>query len=227
MIQFVANHEDLSTDKGYQFKFFCDKCRNGHLSRFEASKVGIAGSLLRAAGQMFGGLAGSVSYSSHDLQRMVSGPEHDSALRKAMEEAKHHFRQCTKCGKWVCPQACWNVKANLCEDCAPDFHEHMAASQAQAKVDAVRLQLDEKARQMNYAGAVDMGADSQTQASDVAERPPSTPVCRHCGADVRTAKFCPECGQPTAAAKQPCGGCGAALEPGVKFCGECGWKVKQ
>jgi hypothetical protein len=34
MIQFVANYDDLSTDKGFQFKFHCDKCRNGYLSRF-------------------------------------------------------------------------------------------------------------------------------------------------------------------------------------------------
>lgn len=34
MIQFVANYDDLSTDKGFQFKFHCDRCRNGYLSRF-------------------------------------------------------------------------------------------------------------------------------------------------------------------------------------------------
>ena len=43
LIQFVQNYDDLSTDRGYQFKFYCDRCGNGHMSRFEASVVGTAG----------------------------------------------------------------------------------------------------------------------------------------------------------------------------------------
>ncbi|WP_162550221.1 hypothetical protein [Hymenobacter nivis] len=49
MLQFVANYDDLSTDKGYQFKFHCDKCRNGYMSRFQPNAIGIAGGLLQAA----------------------------------------------------------------------------------------------------------------------------------------------------------------------------------
>ncbi len=75
MIQFVANYEDMSTDKGYQFKFFCDKCRNGYMSRWVTSKSGLAGSVLRTAGSVFGGLLGSASHSSYELQRMIGGPE--------------------------------------------------------------------------------------------------------------------------------------------------------
>jgi hypothetical protein len=55
MIRFVANHDDLSTDKGFQFKFYCDKCHNGHMSRFQPNSFGIAGSILNAAGSLFGG----------------------------------------------------------------------------------------------------------------------------------------------------------------------------
>ena len=40
LIQFTENHEDLSTDQGYQFKFFCDRCRNGYMSSFQASALG-------------------------------------------------------------------------------------------------------------------------------------------------------------------------------------------
>lgn len=35
---------------GFQFEFFCDKCGNGHMSPFIASKVGVATGILRAAG---------------------------------------------------------------------------------------------------------------------------------------------------------------------------------
>ncbi|MCX6638013.1 MAG: zinc ribbon domain-containing protein, partial [Acidobacteria bacterium] len=37
IIRFTQNHEDLSTDRGYQFKFFCDRCGNGYLSSFQTS----------------------------------------------------------------------------------------------------------------------------------------------------------------------------------------------
>lgn len=48
LLQFAANYDDLSTDKGYQFKFHCDKCYNGYLSRYQTSTTGVAGSLLSA-----------------------------------------------------------------------------------------------------------------------------------------------------------------------------------
>ena len=29
LIRFTRNHTDHSTDKGFQFEFFCDRCGNG------------------------------------------------------------------------------------------------------------------------------------------------------------------------------------------------------
>lgn len=229
MIQFVGNHDDLSTDKGYQFKFYCDKCRNGYMSRFAPSKVGIAGSVLRAAGSMFGGILGSASYGSYDLQRMVGGPEHDSALRSAVEEGKNYFKQCTRCGKWVCPEACWNAQANLCEDCAPNYKEETAAAQARAKADAMRSQVQLKAQQMDYASGINMDADHFIRADDPGVRPSSTPVCAHCGSDIMAnAKFCPQCGKPNAAKQRSrCGQCSFQMDGAAKFCPECGGAMTQ
>jgi hypothetical protein len=34
LIQFTKNHSDHSTDKGYQFEFFCDRC--GRRSRAQS-----------------------------------------------------------------------------------------------------------------------------------------------------------------------------------------------
>jgi hypothetical protein len=226
MIQFVGNYDDLSSDRGYQFQFRCDKCGNGYMSRFITSKVGIAGTLLRTAGQMFGGWAGTAGYNSHDLQRMAAGPEHDSALREAVEEGKQYFKQCTRCGKWVCPEACWNGKANLCEGCAPDYEEELAANRAQVLADVTRQQMYEKAQGMNYAGAVDMSVGGEVAAPDVGERRGSTPVCVKCHADLGGAKFCAQCGTPAAAAaKRFCPQCGTAAERAAKFCPECGAKL--
>lgn len=225
MIQFVANYDDLSSDRGYQFKFYCDKCRNGYASRFVPSKVGMASSVLRAAGQMFGGWMHSAGYGTHDLQRMIGGPEHDAAMRQAMEEGKQYFHQCTRCGKWVCPEVCWNSKANLCEDCAPNFDEHLASAQASAKADVARVQIYEKATQQNYAADVSLDKDTHYRAPDPAPRPPSTPVCGECGADVGAGKFCPQCGRPVSASRsKACSKCGAEMAPAARFCPECGNK---
>ena len=76
-IEFVQNYSDLSTDKGYQFKFYCDKCGNGYMSSFRASAIGIASSAAQVAGSLFGGIFGNVSSSSYEVQRAVGGPAHD------------------------------------------------------------------------------------------------------------------------------------------------------
>src|ERR687890_2078444 len=164
LVQFVSNYDDLSTDRGYQFKFHCDKCGNGFMSRYQASTLGTAGSLLRAAGDIFGGWASSAGNSAYEVQRAVGGKAHDNALQKAVEEGKQHFHQCSRCGKWVCPEVCWNAKAGQCEECAPDYEEELASSHAQAKADAAREQLHEKARATDYASKIDMGAGSVVRA---------------------------------------------------------------
>src|SRR5213083_2021342 len=100
-IRFTGNYEDLSTDRGYQFKFYCEKCGNGYMSTFKTSKMGIAASAAEVAGSLFGGLFGKVSDTAYQIQRAVGGPAHDSALKEAVEEIRPLFKQCTRCGQWV------------------------------------------------------------------------------------------------------------------------------
>ena len=228
MIQFVSNYEDLSTDRGYQFKFHCDKCGNGFMSRYQASTLGTAGSLLRAAGDWFGGWASSAGNSAYEIQRSVGGKAHDEALQTAIAEGKEHFHQCSRCGRWVCPEVCWNANAGLCEGCAPDFQEEMAASHANAKTDAAREQLYNRAREVDYASNMDMGAESYVKAPALSAQNASAATaaaCSSCGADVGKAKFCPECGTPTKPARPTCNGCGHQPEAPTKFCPECGAKM--
>ncbi|HWS52764.1 MAG TPA: hypothetical protein VN228_01445 [Pyrinomonadaceae bacterium] len=225
MIQFVANYEDLSTDRGYQFKFYCDKCGNGHMSRYEASTIGTAGSLLRSAGDLFGGWLGSAGNSAYDIQRSVGGKAHDQALERAVEEGKQHFHQCSRCGKWVCPEVCWNAAAGQCEECAPDYQEEFASSHAHAKADAAREQLHEKARATDYVSQTDMRAGATLSARPSAGPKAASRKCGACEAEVGQAKFCPECGTPTAPARPTCGGCGHQPEGSPKFCPECGEKM--
>lgn len=224
LISFVSNYDDLSTDRGYQFRFRCDKCDNGFMSQYKASTIGMAQSLLNAAGSLFGGL-GSAGNAAYEVQRAVGGKAHDAALAEAVEEARPAFRQCTRCGKWVCAEVCWNAKVNQCENCAPDYHEHLAANQAQAKVDAARNQLVEKANSTDYVSGVDMGADAYVSAPTAATNiQAAKTLCTGCGAETGSAKFCPECGQPVVkAGPRACSKCGATST--AKFCPECGNKM--
>ena len=92
-IEFTGNYEDLSTDRGYQFKFYCEKCGNGYMSTFQASKLGMAASAVQVAGNLFGGIFGRAASSASEIQRAVGGPAHDAALREAVEEIRPLFKQ--------------------------------------------------------------------------------------------------------------------------------------
>jgi membrane protease subunit (stomatin/prohibitin family) len=227
MIQFVNNYEDLSTDRGYQFKFYCDKCGNGYMSRFQPSVIGTAGSVLRAASSFLGGWVSSAANSTYDIQRAVGGKAHDEALAAAVTEGKQHFHQCSRCGRWVCPEVCWNSSAGQCEQCAPNFEEELSSAHAQAKADAARQQLFEKAQQTDYVSRIDMSAGAVVGAPSAARPAPAkAQFCPECGTSVGQVKFCPDCGTPVQARKKPsCGSCGFEPETPVKFCPECGGKM--
>jgi hypothetical protein len=215
-IAFTKNHQDLSTDRGYQFKFFCDKCGNGHVSAFQASVTGTVGGIFRAAGNLFGGALGRVGNASYEMQRATGGKAHDDAMAKAVAECKVFFKQCTRCGHWVCPETCWNADAGLCEACAPNVQEEIAAGRATAMADAARQQLAQKAQQTDYVADVDMKKG--------AKAPASTLACPSCGAKTTGGKFCGECGTALST-KTTCKGCGAEVEGKPKFCPECGAKA--
>jgi hypothetical protein len=226
MIRFVNNYEDLSTDKGSQFKFHCDKCGNGYMSRFQTSALGMASSFLNAASNLLG-WGHSAGNSAYEIQRAVGGQAHDSALETAVEEGKQHFHQCSRCGKWVCPESCWNAPANQCEECAPDFQEELAASHAQAKAEAARQQLYEKARNTDYVSGIDLSAGARINSPNAFK--PKAPIdrnaCPNCNHNLGAAKFCPECGTPAQTAKPSCQNCGCRPDTQTKFCPDCGTKM--
>jgi hypothetical protein len=200
-IWFTGNYEDLSTDRGYQFRFRCEKCGNGYLSTFRVSKLGMASSAVRAASDLFGGIFGRAANSAYEIQRAVGGTAHDAALKEAAEEISKQFRQCSRCGKWVCEAICWNRKMQLCESCAPDPDEEAAAANA------------EVAKEQAHARARSAGDPA----------PAAETVCSACGAKAQRGKFCSECGAalPT---KKHCGRCGAEADGNARFCAQCGEK---
>lgn len=206
---FTRNYSDHSNDQGFQFEFHCDKCGSGHRSAFKANTAGLAVSFLNAASSLFGGALGldhAAAGAAH-VKDAVRGPAWDAAFREAIDEIRPRFHQCTKCGRWVCPEVCWNPARGLCEECAPKIEEHAASIQAHVAVE----QAWQKAREADQLGGVKMG---QAQAA----------TCQHCQGALRpNAKFCESCGKPTAGpAKVFCAQCGAENSPSAKFCAECG-----
>jgi len=207
VIEFTDNHEDLSTDQGFQFKFHCERCGDGFMSSFQTNTIGVAGSLLRGAGNMLGGIFGQAASGAYEVQRAVGGAQHDAALRAAVEEVKLLFRKCRRCGNWLCEQTCWNGTAQLCKQCAPIAEEEESSMRAEHVRTQVTndLFLEENQR---------MSAKGKQAAAK----------CPDCGAPTLGKKFCPGCGKKLAAATAFCGACGAKLSPGTKFCGDCGAK---
>lgn len=203
LIKFTRNYNDLSTDRGFQFEFYCDRCGNGYQTEFQASTSGNVVSVLEAASNLFGGLFGGASDLAQKAHSVTWEKSHDSAFAAAVEEARPHFHKCKRCGTWV-DDDCWNGPRSLCKTCAPDMAEEMSAIQMQATV--------QKAHEVAYENVdVDGRQFKQTLVGG----------CPHCGAQVQGGKFCPECGQALAA-KKFCVGCGTEIAAGVKFCPECG-----
>jgi hypothetical protein len=203
-IPFTGNYQDLSSNRGYQFKFFCEKCQNGYMSSFKMSTMGAVGAAAQAASSLLGGIFGRAAQTADSLQQMVAGPAHDAALKEAVEEIRPLFHQCTRCGQYVCEPVCWYKKAGLCETCAPDMDEEIAAAQAQE----AKAQVMEKVKSVNF-----------TEGRNLAQQ--AAVNCPKCGAKTQGGKFCPECGT-TLAAKKKCGSCGAEADGSPKFCPECG-----
>jgi hypothetical protein len=211
---FTRNYSDHSNDTGFQFEFFCDKCGSGHRSAFQTNSLGFAAQMVKAAGSLFGGSMARAGWGADQLKDAFRGPAWDAAFKSAIEECRPKLKQCSKCGKWVCPEACWNNERGLCEECAPDLREHAVAAQAQVAVEQAREKVS----------AVD-----QLRGFDVQNAKLSAPAtCPKCQASLAAnARFCAGCGTPVAAASGPkfCSGCGAELQPGGRFCQQCGTGV--
>ena len=221
MIQFVQNYEDLSTDKGYQFKFHCDKCGNGFMTEFQTSAIGMAESALKVAGSIFGGFLNSAGNSAYEIQRAIGGPAHDSALGKAVEEGKKHFHQCGRCGKWVCPDVCWNADAQHVRRVRPEVpagaRELAGSRQGRGGATAAPREGPEDGLRRGHRHERPGVVRAPSAVAGAANK------CTACGVALGDGRFCPNCGAEKHV--MGCSGCGAVLPAGTHFCAQCGTKV--
>jgi len=210
VIEFVRNHNDLSTDKGFQFEFLCDRCGDGFRTRFKAWSIGTVSDLLEAAGSIFGGVFSTAADAGEHVRSAKWEQAHDAAFAEAVEEVKPEFARCPRCSNWVCRRGCWNTQRGLCKECAPDLGVEMSAAQASRSVEEV------------WAHARMADEDKPLSADTWRERIRAT--CPKCEAPLpEKVKFCPECGANLQEADK-CSKCGADVPEGAKFCPECGQK---
>jgi hypothetical protein len=210
-IQFSRNYSDLSTDRGFQFEFHCDRCSKSFRTRFQASATGTVSSILDAASGLFGGIFGSAADISDRVKSASWQKSRDEAFEKAIKEVQPELIQCPRCSSWVCRDGCWNTKKGLCKGCAPDLGVEMAAAQASRSVEEI------------WAHAAMAEEDKKLSTENWRENIMAS--CPECEAPLAAnAKFCPGCGAKLKE-KKHCTSCGAVLTPGAKFCGECGNKT--
>lgn len=207
-IELVRNYSDCSTDNGFQYEFYCNRCGNGYRTRFDTWELSAATQALDGASSMFGGLFGRAGDAGERVKSAAWEKAHDKAFEKVVGEIRPRFVQCPRCSAWVCREQCWNEKRGLCRECAPDLGVEMSAAQASRSVEEV------------WAHAKMSEEDKKLAAGNWRETIVAS--CPSCGAPQETnAKLCPTCGAALKTAPH-CTQCGAKLQPGAKFCGECG-----
>lgn len=210
-IHFTRNYNDLSTERGFQFEFICDRCGSGFRTRFQPWTVGNVSGALNAAGSLLGGIFNQAADLGERVRSAGWQKAKDEAYAAAAEELRGEFVQCPRCSSWVCRKSCWNTKRGLCKSCAPDLGVEMSAAQASHSVEEV------------WAHAAMSEEDKHLTIEDFGDTIRAS--CPQCNEPLpKKVKFCPNCGAKVLQ-EDKCSKCGAKLQPGAKFCTECGQKT--
>lgn len=211
-IEFTTNYSDVSTERGFQFEFNCDRCGTGFRTRFQPFAIGTVSGALDTASNLFGGIFGRAAEIGEQVRSSAWEKAHDEAFERAMAELKPDFAQCPRCSSWVCRKSCWNQQRGLCKNCAPDMGVEMAAAQASRTTEEI------------WAHSK-MAEEDRALLTEKSWREGVRATCPACGIPLASkVKFCPECGAKIMEEKH-CTECGAKLAPGAKFCAECGTKA--
>ncbi len=212
---FVKNFDDMSDQNGFQFKFKCDICQDGFMTKYRQAPYAKAKGLFGAAssiGSSFGGSFGGVGNSAWGASS-AAGYMHDSKWREAHEkalddataEARGHFTKCPGCTKYV-DATCWNEQGLMCVECSP----RQAITVQKARAQAFGQKAAESMMAQDYSAEI-KGAEEVKI------------LCSKCGKPTSSGKFCEVCGAPLD--KSACPNCGQKVSATARFCNNCGQKL--
>jgi hypothetical protein len=208
---FVRNYDDLSDDNGYQFKFRCDICGDGFLTKHREAAFAKARSLFGAVGSLgstVGGPLWRAGGAEGAAEHMRSGKWKEGwekAFNEAVVEARGHFTKCPSCTKYV-DATCWNEQVQVCVECSP--RQTVVVQKARAQAFGQRAQ--EAMLAQDYSAEIKGAEEAKV-------------LCPNCGKPTSSGKFCEVCGAPLE--RTACPTCGAKISPGARFCNNCGTKL--
>lgn len=212
------NYNDNSTEAGFQFVFYCDKCGDEYQTNFVECVNQKKSNFLRtltdglSAGARIAGLH-NLAYGLEEGGRVATNrfegmssewhKEHEIAFKNAVNEAKGHFHRCSGCQSWVCDD-CFNEDEGMCVECSP----RESAMVSKARAERIKEEIEEKASKTSlFKGKI--GSRQM--------------ICPKCGKPTGQGKFCSNCGSPVGMPK--CPSCGAENQASSKFCNECGARL--
>lgn len=205
-IPFGSNYRDHSTDSGFRFEFFCEKCRDGYMTEFKSYAIGTLNTLFDIGESLFGGFFRHASRATERVHSATWERAKDKAFMESVDEAKKQFYRCSRCGNYFCKN-CWNPDKGLCANCAPFLAQEIESAKRHAAIRQAR----EKVEKITYVTEEDVCEDMQV-------------TCPKCKCPTGKGKFCPECGEKLGV-KKICPGCRAEISVSTKFCPECGGKT--
>lgn len=205
----------MSDNNGFSFKFHCDICGDGFMTKYRQAPYAKAKGLLGAAsslgstiGGSLGGLRGG-TWGAHSAAGYMQDAKwreaHDKALDEGIAEARGHFTKCPGCTRYV-DSTCWNEQALMCIECSPR--------------QAVTVQ---KARAVAFGQKASEAMAAEDFSAEIKNVETVKVTCPNCGKPTSTGKFCEVCGSPLE--RSTCPNCGAPISSTARFCNNCGTKL--
>ena len=140
-------YTDISDqNQGYfAFRFTCWHCHWQIETQPVRSKVATASNVMDLGIGMLNGFWGRAAEMGEKLYGSKWHQEQAEALQRAWGEVRHNFHFCPKCSSTVCTR-CFNLKVQLCANCAPDLKADGAQFQHGLNVEAQREQIQHNYR---------------------------------------------------------------------------------
>src|SRR5947208_74259 len=125
---------------------------------------------------------------------------------------------------------CFNVKLNLCTNCAPDLKADGAQHLHEQNIEAQHRQIEENYRAPQFnVSAIPPAPQPLSPAAIAGFATPGYPptvMCTQCRRMGPPGKFCQDCGTKLPLPDLFCPKCSEPVASGSRFCSECGTKLQ-